>query len=830
MDYTLIKYEPEEELDNYFKRLILKICQLFPYYNKDIKEIAKQLQDYRELLESKRKNKQEINKSNVLNSLKRFDSVMSNYFNKEETAKSVFINQLKIILKLLDEPFNEQQYKSMPFAQLYQLNKDKYEQLTPENKEVFFDKITSNKQNKEVMKILKLWYPQKEKQLRNKIRDEIAIFKGTLKQDVFKDVNKDIKEYITKNNDSIKKDVKNLVYEQLSGSVLDKLRTLTTVLLNDPNNRLTAVYKSKLKKFKDLQDQYKPLIVKYEQASEDLRPSIKKEMENAIYEMTPLYNELKEQFKTVNKYNDQMQIKQGIINRINGINKLNISGIQDLYNDYMKNKNLFNSEEIKKYEPILKDAYLNKSSRVLHKHGIKTENINDGIKQYLIKILPNTKNKNDDYYYADNAANQKQGIVGQIKSTVLNRFKSLLNTLLIEFKDEEPENFDIINNVYKEALKDDDKLYNLVFDLLDNPPDDLPEEPPKTPPPEDTEFNKQSQTLSDEIESTKDKDEDEEDENKVGPGEEVYDKIKNPERKTIKSLLQQINKYYGKNKNIEGIIYYYAQKRNYKGDKDKLFIELLKKYNRNYDKDKHNKLINEGKYTLDYVNELKKGGFILSGLINLGKKIFGLNSDILGGGEMPASETLRINGDDNVGHSPSTVKIDNQPQGSGILSGILGALGLSEDVLRGSGIFSSLLGAIGLGNEALKDNKYKPIFDLLKKEKDNDKVDSYLFAIAKLDNDEDVSDDINKKFKLLQYKYDETYRPKLFKKRLDKDYYKNCGSFAPALLGLIPMGINAISGLISSISQAARGNGCDNKKIGGKIMSLKELEAIKEGI
>ena len=106
-----------------------------------------------------------------------------------------------------------------------------------------------------------------------------------------------------------------------------------------------------------------------------------------------------------------------------------------------------------------------------------------------------------------------------------------------------------------------------------------------------------------------------------------------------------------------------------------------------------------------------------------------------------------------------------------------------------------------------------------------------MYAIVKLDDDDEPEEEIKKKFKELQYKYDEIYRPKLHKQRLNKDYYNNCGSFAPALLGLIPMGINAISGLIGSISNAVRGKN-DNilEPKGGKIMTLSELKQLSKEI
>ena len=84
--------------------------------------------------------------------------------------------------------------------------------------------------------------------------------------------------------------------------------------------------------------------------------------------------------------------------------------------------------------------------------------------------------------------------------------------------------------------------------------------------------------------------------------------------------------------------------------------------------------------------------------------------------------------------------------------------------------------------------------------------------------------------------FDKKHRPKLFfvrnkYKQYNKLEDKYKGSFAPALLGLIPMGINAVSGLINAI----RGKGCSNFKKtnnlkGGKSMTLKDLNNIKQNI
>ena len=296
MNYTLIKFQPIKEVDDYFKRVLLKVCQLYPFYKDDILPITREIQQYRKLLKSKEPST--LNTNNIINSLKRFDEALTTFYNKEDIARRIYLKQLKIISKLLEEPFKEEEYKDIPFGKLYLINKEKYEQLTPENKDIFFDIYTSNKKVKPVMQILELWLSIKDKKLRNVIREEINEFKGSLKQDVFKDTQKDIKEYITKTNEQLQKDIREEVKETLRGSVIDKLRTIVnkTFDISTIKDKVDTNLYQKLIKFNELKDKYINLINEFENSSESQKALKKKELEEALYDITPLYKEITEKY------------------------------------------------------------------------------------------------------------------------------------------------------------------------------------------------------------------------------------------------------------------------------------------------------------------------------------------------------------------------------------------------------------------------------------------------------------------------------------------------------------------------------------------------------
>ena len=176
-------------------------------------------------------------------------------------------------------------------------------------------------------------------------------------------------------------------------------------------------------------------------------------------------------------------------------------------------------------------------------------------------------------------------------------------------------------------------------------------------------------------------------------------------------------------------------------------------------------------------------------------------------------------------------------------------LGFNDKILETRGGFIGTLlnlgkKILGFGDDVFKDDdedilkKFRPIILLLTDEKNNKKVDAYLYALTKLSLDDDVNED---KLKMVYYKtlydYDKRYRPDLFKRR-ENTFYK--GSFSPALLGLIPSALQFIPNMITSISNAIRGHGedkmsCQTKKNvkdfkGGKVMTLSELKEIQKQI
>ena len=191
------------------------MCQLYPFHKNEIELITKQLQDYRDLLKSK--DYSTINFDNVKLALKKFDDKLAQFYNNETIAKQIYLKQLKLMHKLLKEEFKQEEYNKLPFQKLYLVNKEKYELLNDELKELFFNYYTSNKKVKPIMQMLKLWYSLKEKNLRNIIRSEINQFKSELNANAFKSVKQDTRDYITKTNEQLAKSIRGEVKNILEG-------------------------------------------------------------------------------------------------------------------------------------------------------------------------------------------------------------------------------------------------------------------------------------------------------------------------------------------------------------------------------------------------------------------------------------------------------------------------------------------------------------------------------------------------------------------------------------------------------------------------------------
>ena len=807
MNYTLIKFQPIKEVDDYFKRVLLKVCQLYPFYKDDILPITREIQQYRKLLKSKEPST--LNPNNIINSLKRFDEVLTTFYNKEDIARRIYLKQLKIISKLLEEPFKEEEYKDIPFGKLYLMNKEKYEQLTPENKDIFFDVYTSNKKVKPVMEILDLWLSLKDKKLRNVIREEINEFKGSLKQDVFKDTQKDIKEYITKTNEQLQKSIRQETKEIIEGGPVDKLRFLISQTFNIEGNegRISNELLSQLKKYKELKEKYKPLINKYENAREDDKFNIRREIEEALYEIKPIYEFCKEGMKTFQNKINTYDKKYELTKLIERIETLNDDKLNYLYQEFAKHSSLFNKSDRIKYQDIINDRY----------NKIFKSNIEDE----LFKSVKNTyKNFNE------TEKRPKINSKGNYGGHLMKEIKDGIRYIISDF------NYDDKNNELFNKYSSKEMIDRVRFEIEDEERErKAKEDEAKEQKQKEEEAQKQIEEQAQQAQQAQQEQPEQQENNsaEVIEGEEVeegqegngikgFGCIKDINMKTITKILEEINNKYGNEEynKLDSIIYYNLKQRypNKTDDKfNEFFIKNLKKFDKKYKYDKYKSYMKDKKYTKKYISSLTKGGFLLGPIISIGKKLLGLNDEVM--------------------------------KGNGIISSLLSTIGLNDKILKdknikGCGILSKLLGFIGLSDDVFdKDElliKIKPFIDLLKKEKDKNKVDSYLYAICKLEFDDDNEEELRDKYYSLLYNYDNLYRKDLFNKRIKKDFYNNKGSFSPMLLGIIPGAIQGISSLISSISNAVRGKSDKTLKKtskelkGGKIMTLQELEELKNEI
>lgn len=787
MNYTLIKYQPIKEVDDYFKRVLLKVCQLYPYFKNDILPISKELQEYRKLLKSK--DASTLNNGNIINALKRFDDALLQYYNKEDVARKIYLKQLKVLSKLLNEDFKEDEYKDLPFGKLYLINKDKYEQLTPENKDVFFDVYTSNKKVKPVMQILELWLSIKDKKLRNVIREEINEFKGTLKQDIFKDSQKNIKDYITKTNEQLQRAVRQETKEIVEGGPLDKLRFLTSQTFNieGKKSKISNELLSQLNKYKELKDKYKPLISKYENAREDDKFNVRREIESAIYEIKPVYEFCKEGMKVLENKINTYDKKYELTKLIERINDLNNDELKYLYQEFAKHSSLFNKSIRKGFEDKINERY-----NQIFRSNIDEEMIK-ALKSCYLNYKPTTKRP---LKRAD----------GEYGGHFNNEWKDTIKRIIRKFNYDDKDN-ELFNKYNSDEMKD-----KIIFEVDDKKRDE--EEALKQ---KEEELRKQQEAEAlkqkEAEEKLKQQEAEQQDNNKAivieGEEEQPINEeniesngikgfgcyIPDIKNKTITKILEEINNTYGNEdyKKIDKIIYYNLKSRYPDKSDDKfneLFIKNLKKFDKKYKYDKYKEYMKDKKYTKKYIE-------------------------------------------------------DNLISAKGILSKLLGFIGLNSKVLKeknicGNGPLSSILSMIGLSDNIFEEDdiliKIKPLISLLKKEKDKNKLDSYLYALVKLEDGDDDEEEIKDKYYKLLYEFDKNYRKQLFNKRVKKDFYNIKGSFAPALLGLIPLGINAVSGLISSISNAVKGKNdkvikrTDRELKGGKIMTLEQLEQLKSKI
>lgn len=780
MEYHIIKNYPLETADTFFKNIVVKLINLYPYYKDNILKITRELQLYRDKL--KKSNREYLNQVNIINDLKKINNVLSELMKDENKKRSINLKQLKIIHQIIKEPFNKE-YKTLPINELSNIGNKMYEKLDNNGKDLFYELITIQPEAKKVLEILKMYSSVKERKLRNIIRDELNNYSNYIKDEAFKYSKNKLKNYIIKGNKiSLTKDNNtNIINDTklINDDTLDRLyvisnTTYNTDNMNEDDKKVFIEFENKKKGLKDIIKKYKEI------KDEGIKSKLASTLKDKYIELDPINDKCN---KIIKSYLDEEQ-KQQLKGKLNDlINK----DIKQGYILYQTKKGLFTKEEIEDFDKLFKDYKDKKEKEKQEKNKADLEE--KAKKDKEIKDLEQEKiqNKNEiietiitEYkkkeiskkspYNKDNRSIKKNGPISKTVMNVIDNLNTKYKGHLTKKEKEE-----LIEKVWKEQNNDKEPIIEEVKKVEVNESDNEIDN--------ENNDNKDNTATIIDGEEEEDEEEDNETEEEIEEGKGFSDKILKPETLTIDELIKQIHKYYGKeeDKKLDSIIYYYVEKKPNIKDINKYYLSILKKYNKKYNKNKHKQYLNNNKYSEEYIEELKKGGFFLSGLINIGKKLLGLNDNKLN---------------------------DNNYKGCGLVSTVLSFLGLNDQELNKS------------------DSKYKEVFNLLRKEKDKNKVDSYLYAICKLDNNEDKEEDIKKKFKELQYKYDSIYRKELFKKRLDKDYYNNLGGFAPALLGLIPAGISAISGLISSISNAVRGKGCDNYK-GGKILSLSQLEELK---
>lgn len=799
MDYNVIQYKSNEEIDNLFKRIILKMVQLYEFHKNEITLIAKQLQDYRNLL--KTKDYATLNIDNIKQSLKKFDDTLAKYYNDETIARKIYLKQLKLMHKLLKEDFNLSEYEKLPFQKLYLTNKEKYELLNDELKDMFFNYYTSNKKVKPIMEILKLWFSIKEKKLRNIIRSEINQFKSELNASAFKEVKKDTKDYITKTNEALAKTIRGEVKEIVEGGPLDKLRFLTSQSFETKGKEphISNELLSQLNKFKLLKDKYKPLINKYEQARETDKFNIRRDIESALYELKPVYEYCKEAMKKIdnNLFEDNKKYElQQLIDRINTLDndKLNY-----LYQEFSKYAYLFNNDK-QKNQDIINNRY-----EEIFKNDIDTYIINSMINTYN-NFNPSTKRPILRKEWINNKSlplDKKYG--GHFKTAIHDAIVSALYHFNLEY---DTPKFDELIKKYDNNEMIDKIIYPLIVEEENKRKEEeekrkAEEEEIKRKAEEEALRKAEEEKRKQQEEEDEDNEEDEnnEDNENFEEAEEINGikgfgcTIPDIKHKTLTQILEEINNKYNQedNKKLDKIIYYNIKSRfpNKSDDKiNELFIKNLKKYDKKYKNDKYKEYMKNKKYSKSYIeDELLTSGGVISKLLGF------------------------------IGLSPSVFEEKNI-KGHGIISNLLSMVGLSDSVFDNDDILI----------------KIKPLINLLKKVKNDKELDAYIYSLVKLEDDDDDEEEIKEKFNKLLYEYDKNYRPKLFNKRIKKDFYNIKSGFPLlALAPLIPSALSGLSQLINSI----RGKGCNDdkkeekkeKKIkAGAILSLKELQELEKEI
>ncbi len=808
MNYNFIKYRDLKEIDNEFKRYLLKCAQIFPYHKEDILKSCDKIQQIREqykiLIDNKELDNDTQNK--LINLLKSEYNNIMNILTNEQVI-NIFNNQLKHINKLLGEK------DKTPFIndinKLYAKNKEQYELLTDENKDLFYENELSK--NNIILKKLKLWIPMKERKLRNIIKDEINEFKKELKQDVFKSTMKDTKDYITNTNTQLKKEVINDVKEELRGSTLGKFIKVINTKLNFSNTSLLKDdEKVLIDNFNKMIEKYKPLKSKFENANDTDKYKIKDEIDKALYDLIPLYEKINklinEYDKRYNYYNAVLQHRKEI-SELTGYKKNELEDIKkNIISDQSKYYYLDNNNIIKNLIKEYKGYLIRVNKRIEELQKIEDDsNIYNRIKNFIDKFAG--KDYLTDFKDFDN-------FTKKIKLEATNEEKELFKKTYdtIDFRDylcDKKQRAQWTAYIKNKLNIDDIMNYDKSLDGLEDDNNNNTSSNNE----DDNENNNNSSNddkdKDDESETDKDDDdanfvsadEGEEDDDKVkGPGPNVY-KIEMTKYKSIKP--DKINKkiyelyYKNNNKDIDGILYLlfkkYYEELEPKEAKKKI-MKLLYLFDRKYRLDKFNSRKNKKFYKSDYFESDK------------------FNNKV------------------------------EQIKGSGILSSILGAIGLNANVLnaRGSGLISGLIGGLFNGVKSLFGGNAECLngIDYNKlKQYNNEVQDGILHYILK-ENNKNLNDkELFKLFKDCLMKYDKENRIKIFNKRINNKFYddknlnKVVGGF-PALLGLlaplVPSLINSVGNLIGNIK--GKNNNSLNYPSGSSVMTIKELENIKKNI
>ena len=793
MEINFIKYHPDKQLDPLFERFLLWSSHILPY-NKE--EVIKKCEALQKIRNKFRENYTE-HKNGLIDVLNKINQSLMKLLNDEQLI-TIFNKQLKQLSKINKVPFEIIE----DFDELYKKNHELYDNLPSYQKEKFL----FNNLNKQILKYFGLYKSIKERKINNAIDERLRDYK-LIKDKELKRKNDEREEKDKELQEQNKKPKQELIITTSSASDKTKINNFTK--LNDmfikakqnegPASIMNKMDFGKLKRDPEA-------INKFLSALAEVDNYIKNGQSNITnLDNTDMVN-LRVKLYKANSKIDELKIKY----------KAQIDKKEEEEKPTSSSP-VKETEEKKEQEKIkvIEQPQSNEVIKTMQTEKSTLEKIISQLKPEDVKLIKNT-NKNEFF---------KKSQQSNYKTKIINKFKKSI-----------PE------EELKKLTKED---FNLIYETLQQNKipslPDVPTLPPQSDP--------QMEELEERFKKLKTFDQPQ----PIQPGQQTTEEILNGpsqlleddieghgilgaivngikglfgfgpqvlDDKVIEELLKFTKEKDG-NKIIDGIIMYELNKNHPKFKNQ--YITILKEFDKKH-RPKLFKMRNNFKQ-YDKLEDKYNGSFApaLLGLIPMGiNAVSGLINAIRGKGTLDLKDAVNIlPGDNRIKIGSNT----NDLSGSGLLSGIIGAV---------KGLF-------GLGPNVLND---KAIEELLKftKEKDGNKIiDGIILYII----NKDYPKYKNKYIEILK-DFDKQHRPKLYFVRNKYKHYnkledKYNGSFAPALLGLIPAGISAVSSLINAI----RGKGCGTMKIpmdggkkslgpnhykGGKSMTLQDLNNIKQNI